>query len=431
MTRAQQGSRKAWGITFLLFVAQIINYFDKSVIGLAATPIMQELGLTPEQYGLVASSFFSLYAVSGILVGFFLAGRVRSKTLLTILVVIWSMSQLPVIFFASLTTLIVSRVLLGIGEGPGNPTAISACHEWFSSENRNMPTALLMLGASVGSFVSAPLLSYVIVVYGWRSAFLVCSLLGICWLVLWLIFGEDGPEAVSNLKTSGTNESEKLTHADSTIPAKDLWLDSTIIASIIVGFCAYWCIGFTVAWLAPLVRNGLGYDAVSTGWIVAAIAGTNSIILLFVSFISQRLLKSGVSSRLARGGVNGASMILGGLALAAAASVDGPVVKLVLIAIGGALPTLTFTLGPAMVSEVAPLAQRSSMLIMIYAGITIAGFISPIVAGRLISTGGAAGYDHALIANAIIVIVGGIAGLLLFQPERTIVRFARLSSGTS
>src|SRR5262245_17299732 len=49
--------RKAWTVVTLLFFYSVINFFDKLVLGLAAVPIMKELGLTPAQYGLVASSF--------------------------------------------------------------------------------------------------------------------------------------------------------------------------------------------------------------------------------------------------------------------------------------------------------------------------------------------------------------------------------------
>ena len=61
----QRPSKYAWVIVLLLFVFMLINFADKAVIGLAAQPIMKDLELTPNQFGLVGSSFFFLYAVSG------------------------------------------------------------------------------------------------------------------------------------------------------------------------------------------------------------------------------------------------------------------------------------------------------------------------------------------------------------------------------
>ena len=56
----------AWGMTALLFLFMLINFADKVVVGLAAQPIMEELKLTPEQFGLIGSSFFFLFAVSAV-----------------------------------------------------------------------------------------------------------------------------------------------------------------------------------------------------------------------------------------------------------------------------------------------------------------------------------------------------------------------------
>src|SRR5580692_5898316 len=60
----------AWRIIALLFLFMLINFADKAVIGIAAVPIMQELQLSPSEFGLIGSSFFLLFAVSAIVTGF-------------------------------------------------------------------------------------------------------------------------------------------------------------------------------------------------------------------------------------------------------------------------------------------------------------------------------------------------------------------------
>lgn len=411
MAEAQLDGRKAWTIASLLFLSQIINYFDKNVMGLAAPSIMRELGLTSEQYGWVASSFFALYALSGVIVGLFIAHRVSSKSLIAALVLIWSLAQLPIVLSPVLGVLIASRVLLGIGEGPSSPTATSAAHEWFSSDNRNMPTALLMIGASLGSVIAAPVLSYVMADHGWRAGFLLCSGLGFAWLILWLLFGASGPRDKTGAPVASRSH-----------PARSVWLDRTILASIVTGFCAYWVVGFTVAWLAPMIRLGMGFDARQTGWVMSAISATGSVLLLLISYASQRMVKAGVPSRVSRAGVNGVCMVLSAAALIGAAMIPAPTLKLALLAAGSALPLLTFTLGPALVSEVAPAEQRSRLLITIYAGITLAGFVSPLVAGWLIGERGETGYNQALLVNGVVVLVGGLAALLFLDPAGTRAR---------
>ena len=62
--------KEAWLIVTLLFLFMLINFADKAVIGIAAVPIMQELQLSPRQFGLIGSSFFLLFSVSAIITGF-------------------------------------------------------------------------------------------------------------------------------------------------------------------------------------------------------------------------------------------------------------------------------------------------------------------------------------------------------------------------
>ena len=426
--------RRAWSIVLLLFLAQVINYFDKGVIGLAAVPIMRELGLSSAQYGLVASAFFSLYAVSGVVVGFFVAHRVSGKLLLASLVTIWSLSAIPIVLTSSLAVLIAARIVLGIGEGPANATSMSICHEWFSPARRNMPSAIFTLGASIGSVAAGPILTHFIAHYGWRSAFLFCSALGLAWLVAWLIWGENGPDSLA-VRMKSVRPVDAATEGAGTegagLPQHLIWTDLTIIGSIITGFTAYWGVGFTIAWLAPLLQQGLGFSPELTGWTTSIVAAVNSAVLLVISFGSQRLIIAGVSARTARGNVNAACMAGGAAALAASALVADPWTKVVLIAIGGALPTLTFTLGPSLVSAIVPVFHRSRVIIVLYAGITSAGLVAPWLAGLIIGTRGLAGFNDALLVNAAVVSIGALSAAFLLRPERTVSRLAAAAGVSS
>jgi MFS family permease len=409
--------RKAWTIVALLFFYGVINFFDKLVLGLAAVPIMKELALTPAQYGLVASSFYWLYAVSGVLVGLLLVNRIKSKWLLILLVAIWSAAQAPIAFSSSLGALIACRIVLGIGEGPGTPSAYDACHSWFPSDRRNFPTAIIIQGTSVGFLVGAPILTHVILGYGWRSAFLLCSGLGVLWIVAWLMFGENGPISVhSSPAVTSTSPTEPPG------PWMELWFDRTMIGNYIVGFGSYWIIGLSIAWMAPYLQQGLGYDGKAIGWMISAMTAGQPPIILGISYVSERMLRGGTSSRSARAIVNAACLILGGASLAIAMSIDaGGLAKVVLLAVGFLLPSITFVLGPAMVSEIAPTSQRGTALLVTYSVVTVAGFVSPVVMGYALQSAGpqalAAGYTNAFLITAAVLVAAGSAGLLLLNPD--------------
>src|SRR5580693_5309673 len=78
---AQATPKGAWKITFLLFLFMLVNFADKIVVGLAGVPIMTELKLEPEQFGLLGSSFFFLFSISAIAIGF-LVNRVATRWVL-------------------------------------------------------------------------------------------------------------------------------------------------------------------------------------------------------------------------------------------------------------------------------------------------------------------------------------------------------------
>ena len=108
----------AWGITALIFLFMLINFADKIVVGLAAKPIMEELKLSPRDFGqLVGSSFFFLSAVSAVVVGF-IANRFQTRHALLVMALVWALVQLPMLVSASLWVLVACRIVFGLADGP-------------------------------------------------------------------------------------------------------------------------------------------------------------------------------------------------------------------------------------------------------------------------------------------------------------------------
>ena len=85
---AQKGG---WTIVWLLFFFMLINFIDKAIIGLAAVPMMKEIGLTPKEFGLVNSSFFFLFSISAIVTGF-IVNRIQTRWALLVMGIIWALT---------------------------------------------------------------------------------------------------------------------------------------------------------------------------------------------------------------------------------------------------------------------------------------------------------------------------------------------------
>lgn len=419
--KAANGAR-AWSIAALLFFFSMVNFVDKLVIGLAAVPLMKEFGLTPTQFGQIGSSFFLLYAISGVVVGLFVVQRASPKWLLVVLVVIWTLAQAPIVFGGSVTALFAGRILLGIGEGPATPSAYHALYGWFTSEKRNLPTSVQLAGVGAGFLIGSPMLTAIIQSWGWRAGFAACAVLGIVWLAAWIAFGADGPLIAAEDKTS--------TDAGN-IDWSAFWSDRTIVANLVVATAAYWVTGLSITWLAPYLQLGLGYTPRDTGWLVSIILGAQIPLQLLIAYASHRLLHAGVPSRIARGAMLGACVLIAGLSMAAGTFVDTAMPKIILLSFGFTLPSLAFIIGPAIVGEVAPARQRGVALLVTYSVITVSALISPAVTGWVVERAGLVplvGYTHVLWLTSAVLMFGGLWALLRLNPEHTKARFSQIKT---
>src|ERR1700740_2954408 len=188
----QPTPKGGWKITFLLFLFMLVNFADKIVVGLAGVPIMTDLKLEPEQFGLLGSSFFFLFSISAVVVGF-IVNRVATRWVLLVMAIIWSLAQFPMVGTVSFTTLLICRIILGAGEGPAFSVAAHAIYKWFPDEKRTMPTAILSQGSAFGVILAVPALNWIIVNHSWHAAFGALGVTGLLWAVAWLILGKEGP----------------------------------------------------------------------------------------------------------------------------------------------------------------------------------------------------------------------------------------------
>src|SRR5215472_17929681 len=134
--------RSAWTGVGLVFLFMLINFADKAVVGLSSAPIMQDLGLSRTQFGLLGSAFFLLFSISGVGVGF-LANRVSTKVIMLTMSIVWSATLLAVSAVSSFAVLLASRVILGAAEGPAFPVALHTVYKWFGNAHRALPTSIV------------------------------------------------------------------------------------------------------------------------------------------------------------------------------------------------------------------------------------------------------------------------------------------------
>jgi ACS family D-galactonate transporter-like MFS transporter len=166
-------------------------------------------------------------------------------------------------------------------------------------------------------------------------------------------------------------------------------------------------------------RSGI-FTQGSIGLLGALPAGASVILVIAAGWCSQRLLARGVSSRVARGIFGGACVSLGGAALAIMPYEPGISAKIALTTIGVARPSVIYVIGNAVVSEIAPVAQRGALLAIGTAVSTSSGLLAPYVMGSVVETAATPlnGFNTGFTICGVIMLVGGVIGMALMHPER-------------
>jgi MFS family permease len=401
----------AWKITFLLFLLMLVNFADKIVVGLAGAPIMADLNLDPEQFGLLGSSFFFLYSISAIVVGF-IANRVETRWVLLVLATIWAIAQFPMVGTVSFTTLLICRVVLGAGEGPAGSVAVHAIFKWFPDEKRTLPTAVLSQGAALGVVIAVPALNWVIVNYNWHYAFGALGVVGLLWVVAWLFLGQEGP--LVEAPTAAT-----ATAAEPTIPYSRLLTSRTFIGCVVSAFGAYWALSLGLTWFTTFIVKGLGYSQQQAGFISILPWLFGATVVILTGWISQVLIARGVSTRGARGILGAAPLVVGGTIMATVPYAHSTALQIALLVVGSGLTGSIYVVCPPMIGEFTPVSQRAAAIAIYGAIYTLAGIIAPAVMGTVIqhSTTALEGYLTGYSINAAVMVTSGLLGLLLLWPN--------------
>jgi MFS family permease len=412
----QPTPKGAWKITFLLFLFMLVNFADKIVVGLAGVPIMTELKLEPEQFGLLGSSFFFLFSISAIVVGF-IVNRIATRWVLLVLAAVWALAQLPMLGTVSFTTLLICRVVLGAGEGPAAAVATHAIYKWFPNEKRTLPTAVLSQGGAFGVILAVPALNWVIVNHSWHYAFGALGVVGLMWVAAWLVLGQEGP--LVQTVAQGV--------ADPRIPYFQLLTSRTFIGCVAATFGAYWALSLGLTWFTPFIVKGLGFSQQDAGWISILPWVFGAVVVMLTGWASQVLMARGVSTRGARGVLGSVPLVVGGVILAVLPHVNGAGLQIALLVVGTGLSGSIYVVCAPMISEFTPVSQRGAVIAIYGAIYTLAGIVAPLVMGSVIQRAGGMleGYMIGFTINAAVMVVSGLLGLALLWPNTERARLMR------
>ena len=412
----------AWPVRYhmigLLFCSTVINYVDRVNISVAAPVIMQETGWDKGQFGLVFSTFLIGYALLQI-IGGVVADRWSASKVLALAFCGFSLfTALTPLGQSSFALLLMMRFLVGAFESVTMPALTSLNSRWIPRSEFGRAQTLSLSGITIGQMVAYPLTTWIVLQSSWSMVFYVNAAFGFVWVVAWLWYATDVPEAHPRI-----TQEERQYIASNLLPKPTVSLPLRVVLthpSLLILSLSYMCFAYVgwmfLFWFPDYLVEGRGLSLSTMGLIGIAVHGAGFVGLIGGGALSDRLLRTGWSPQFARARLSGIGVALSLPFLLGAALVPSASVCVLLLlffyflfasAIAG-YTTVALEFNPHVAGSIFGLINTLG---------SFAGVFGPMTAGFLLAQSG-----DWMLPFVVATAIGGVCAAILFVvPIRPIV----------
>lgn len=298
MPRSAGRGNFRWVIIAWTFVISAVSYLDRNNLSIAGSSIKEAFALSDKQLGLVFSSFALGYALSQPFAGR-IADRLGAYRTVALAIAWWSVftavtAFLPPSLPHSLILLILVRLLLGIGESVIFPATNRLVSSWIPRSERGLANGLIFAGVGIGGGIAPPLVTWIVLMWGWQSAFYVSALIGVAVGAVWLLLVRDDPAkhpAVGAEEVAYINANVD-THFASTSQGADWW-DVIRDKQVALLTVSYFCFGYVAyiffSWFFIYLSKVRGLDLKSSAILAMLPFLAMTIFSTFGGILSDRL----------------------------------------------------------------------------------------------------------------------------------------------
>lgn len=267
----------------LLLGETTINFIDRQVVSVLAPTLRKEFSLSNSDYAAIVNAFLVTYAVSYSFAGWVLDKLGVSKGL-TLAISWWSGAGMLTAFAQGPLSLGAFRSLLAIGEGAAWPAFAKAVATWVPPEARTLAIGICNSGSSLGAMIAPPLVAFITLRAGWRTAFVVTGAIGFLWVAAFLLFQKTHPQMAASerelaaVRTTGLTWSQLVRYRETWAPffcrffADPLWY-------------------FYVFWIPEFLTRERGLDLAAIGkvaWVPFLVADISNFAGGYVTLLLQR-----------------------------------------------------------------------------------------------------------------------------------------------
>ena len=406
-------TRARFVVLALLAVGTMINYLDRTVLGIAAPSLTQELGLSAAVMGLVFSAFSWTYAAAQIPGGIFL-DRFGSRLTYFLSVSIWSLFTLLQGLATGLYSLLTFRFGLGVSEAPCFPTNSRVVTTWFPQQERARATGVYTVGEYLGLACFAPFLFWLMSLFSWRAPFVVVGLAGIVFAFVWWAMYREPHES----KTVNQAELDYIAAGGGLAPAVERGKSGFSWARVraLLRYRQMWgaCLGqfggnstlvFFLTWFPTYLANERHMGWIKIGFFAVMPFIAAAVGVMFGGWLSDELLKRTGSANIARklpiiAGLLGASTII------SANYVDSDTAVIAILSVAFFAQGMT-GLGWTLISDIAPKNLMGLTGGVFNFAANLAGIITPLVIGFIVAATGS--FFYALAYVGAIAMIGALS----------------------
>jgi MFS family permease len=253
----------------VLFAINLMNFFDRQILGGVGEGIRREWGLSDTALGLLGTVFTLLYAVVGLPLGR-LADRAERRKMLAWGVFVWSLLTAASGFARNFGQLIIARLGVGMGEATCSPASTSLLGDFFPAASRARAIAIWMLGLPIGLGLANGAGGWILQNWGWRNAFYVAAIPGVLCAVA-ALFMREPQRGMAEAHAVGTRRRPGSPYL-LVLSIPTMWW---VIASGALHNFNMYALG---AFLSPFLVRFHSMNFLDAGWVAAAVFGFSGIV---------------------------------------------------------------------------------------------------------------------------------------------------------
>ena len=278
MTRTLRSSNAAkWWTLLGLSGFSLVSYLARSNISITAELMIPALGITKVQMGQIFTSFLIGYAVFQV-PGGFLGDKLGARITLAVSALAWGLTTvltgfIPGIFRGNLLAILIGlwlvRFLLGMSEATTFPVGNRVVRNWMPPSERAFGTSIMILGTCVASAITSPLVSWLMLRFGWRMSFYLTSIPALLIAVAWYRFSRDTPVGHAGELVAAAAEDASVLRDDVHSSFLHLLRQRNVYLLILSYMSEGYVLFIFVFWLYIYLVEKRGFSMIRGGWVAA------------------------------------------------------------------------------------------------------------------------------------------------------------------